>query len=138
MLNCGNNVLIVLVHYQRMMSLFIHTYTCTYTHMLFLSDCSGLNVQSECLCSLLVKQIKKFNVLSVKMKLFIIHRHCAPTFQLRKLSIGGRLGGSGFQRLPLAQGVIPKSWDRIPHQAPCREPAFPSACLCLSLCDSHE
>ena len=28
------------------------------------------------------------------------------------------MGGSAVERLPLAQGVIPGSWDRIPHQAP--------------------
>ena len=31
----------------------------------------------------------------------------------------GRLGGSAVERLPLAQGMIPESPDRVPHQAPC-------------------
>ena len=38
----------------------------------------------------------------------------------------------------LAQGTILESWDRIPLQAPCMEPASPSSCvsasLSLSLC----
>ena len=48
----------------------------------------------------------------------------------------GRLGGSMVEHLPLAQGVIMGSWDRIPHRAPRREPAFPSACVSASLCVS--
>ena len=41
---------------------------------------------------------------------------------------------------PLAQGVILESWDRVPHGAPCMEPASPSACVSasLSLCVSRE
>lgn len=27
------------------------------------------------------------------------------------------------ERLPLAQGVIPESWDQVPHRAPSGEPA---------------
>ena len=39
----------------------------------------------------------------------------------------GHLGGSVVERLPLAKVVIPGSWDPVLHQAPCREPASPSA-----------
>ena len=46
----------------------------------------------------------------------------------------GCLGGSVVEHLPLAQGMIPESWDLVPHQAPCREPASPSACVSASLC----
>ena len=35
--------------------------------------------------------------------------------------------------LPLAQGVIPQSPDRVPHRAPCMEPASPSAYISASL-----
>ena len=35
--------------------------------------------------------------------------------------------------LPLAQGVILESWDRVQHRAPCMEPASPSACVFASL-----
>ena len=45
----------------------------------------------------------------------------------------GRLGGSAVERLPSAQGVILESQDRVPHQAPCMEPASPSACVSASL-----
>ena len=41
----------------------------------------------------------------------------------------GHLGGSVVKCLPLAQGMIPRSWDRVQHQAPCRKPASPSACV---------
>ena len=39
---------------------------------------------------------------------------------------------------PSAQGVILETRDRIPHQAPCMEPASPFACMSafLSLCVS--
>ena len=45
----------------------------------------------------------------------------------------GRLGGSAVERLPLAQGVILETQDRVPHQASCMEPAFPSAYVSASL-----
>ena len=48
----------------------------------------------------------------------------------------GHLGCSAVERLPLAQGVIPEFWDRVPRGAPCMEPASPSAfsaSLCVSL-----
>ena len=41
-------------------------------------------------------------------------------------------------------GVILETWDRVPHQAPCMEPASPSACVsaslcvCVCVCVSHE
>ena len=38
------------------------------------------------------------------------------------------------EHLPLVQGVIPGSWDQVPHQAPCKEPTSPSMSLPLSLC----
>ena len=44
----------------------------------------------------------------------------------------GRPGGSVVEHLPLAQGVIPGVLDRIPHWAPCEEPAYVSASLCVS------
>ena len=34
---------------------------------------------------------------------------------------------------PSAQGLILETLDRIPHQAPCMEPASPSACVSASL-----
>ena len=50
----------------------------------------------------------------------------------------GSLGGSAVECLPLAQGVILETWDGVPHQAPCREPASLSAYVSASLCISHE
>ena len=49
----------------------------------------------------------------------------------------GHLGGSVVECLPLAQGMILESQDRVPHQAPCMGPASPSVSLLLSLCVSH-
>ena len=43
------------------------------------------------------------------------------------------LGGSGVEHLPLAQGVIPGSWDRVLPQAPSGEHAYPSAYISASL-----
>ena len=40
----------------------------------------------------------------------------------------GRLGGSVVEHLTLAQGMIPESWDRVPHWASCMDPASPFAC----------
>ena len=63
--------------------------------------------------------------------------HRAGTFStflgFIKMSFG-LLGDSVVKGLPLAQGVILGSWDQIPHQAPCEEPASPSACVSASLC----
>ena len=48
-----------------------------------------------------------------------------------RLSNWGYLGGSVIEHLTLAQGVIPGSWDQVPHGAPRREPASPSASVSL-------
>ena len=45
----------------------------------------------------------------------------------------GRLCGSVVEHLPLAQSMIPGSWDPVPHQASHREPASPSDCVSASL-----
>ena len=50
-----------------------------------------------------------------------------------EMNLSGHLGGSVVERLPSAQGLIPGSWDRVPHRAPCRKPASPSACVSASL-----
>ena len=61
--------------------------------------------------------------------------------QGQKGRLGGSLGGSVVWRLPLAQGAILESRDRVPRRAPGMELASPSACdtlcplsLSLSLC----
>ena len=38
--------------------------------------------------------------------------------------------------LPSAQGMILETRDRVARQAPCMEPASPSACVSASLCVS--
>ena len=48
----------------------------------------------------------------------------------------GHLGWSVVECLPLAQVVIPGSWDRVLHQAPRMEPASTSAYVSASLCVS--
>ena len=52
----------------------------------------------------------------------------------------GCQGGSAVVHLSLAEGVVLELQDRVPHRAPCMEPASPSAydSACLSLCVSHE
>ena len=37
----------------------------------------------------------------------------------------GRLGGSAVEHLPLAQGMIPGFWDRVPHPVPHRNLLLP-------------
>ena len=71
-------------------------------------------------------------------------RERVKTTMLNKESLKGNseghLGGSAVECLPLAQGVILGSWDRVPHRASCMEPASPSAYVSasLSLCASYE
>ena len=55
-----------------------------------------------------------------------------------KINTLGHLGGSVVGHLPLAQGMIPESWDRVPHQASCMKPASLSDCVSAYLCVSHE
>ena len=54
----------------------------------------------------------------------------------KKISVQGHLGGSVVEHLPLAQVMIPGSWDGVSHQAPQREPASLPVSLPLSLCVS--
>ena len=50
-------------------------------------------------------------------------------------SLQGHLGGSAVECLPSGQGVIPRSWNWVPHRAPHRGACFSLClCLCLSLC----
>ena len=55
---------------------------------------------------------------------------------VRNETAWGRLAGSAVECLPSAQVVIPGSWDRVPHRAPCKEPPSPSACVSASVCVS--
>ena len=48
----------------------------------------------------------------------------------------GHLGGSVVERLPLAQGVILGSWDRVPYRDPLGELASASVCVSAFLCVS--
>ena len=49
-----------------------------------------------------------------------------------KVIYRGSLGGSAVQRLPLAQGAIPESLDRVLLRVPGVEPASPSVCVSAS------
>ena len=60
----------------------------------------------------------------------------ASVFKLSRT--GGSLDGLAVKHLPLAQGVVLESQDRVPHRAPCMEPASLSAYISASLCVSHE
>ena len=53
-----------------------------------------------------------------------------PTIEIEVL---GHMSSSEVERLPSAQVVIPGSWNRVPHQAPLRELASPSASLSVDL-----
>ena len=50
-----------------------------------------------------------------------------------RMGYAGHLGGSVVGHLRLAQGVIQGSWNQVPHWAPLRESASPSACVSASL-----
>ena len=61
---------------------------------------------------------------------FLYHPIASPnsTYQKHfKEQIWAALWHSGLAP-PAAQGVILETWDRVPHRAPCMEPASPSAC----------
>ena len=55
--------------------------------------------------------------------------------EIKKKSVGIRNAwvAQWLNSLPSAQGMILGSRDRVPHQAPCRGPASPSACVSASL-----
>ena len=55
-----------------------------------------------------------------------------------KIKINKNENSTGDAWVPSAQGMIPESRDRVPNQAPCMEPASPSACASASLCVSYE
>ena len=57
----------------------------------------------------------------------------SPVLGSKNINKQGCLGGSAVWCLPLAEGVILETRDRVPHQAPCMEPASPSACVSASL-----
>ena len=61
------------------------------------------------------------------LEIKICRKHCINT------PLGGLLGGSVVERLPLARGMTLGSRDRVPGRAPCVEPASPSACVSVSL-----
>ena len=55
-----------------------------------------------------------------------------PLIFIYKLCIHGTPGWLS-EHLPLAQLIIPRSWDWVPHRVPCMEPASSSACVSASL-----
>ena len=75
---------------------------------------------------------------SILYNIFLLSIHVNPTNNFQDISkkVKGILSGSVVERLPLAQVVMPGSWDRVLHLAPRREPASPSACVSASLCVS--
>ena len=79
----------------------------------------------------------------IRLSPILVIRGCSIVFHLhqikyclKQMDLQGHLGGSVVECLPLAQVVILGSWDRVPHQAPRREPASPSACVSASICVS--
>ena len=50
-----------------------------------------------------------------------------------KAGTHGQPGWFSSLALPLAQGRILETRDRVPHRGPCMEPASPSACVSASL-----
>ena len=56
----------------------------------------------------------------------------------KEIILGGTWVAQSVKQLPSTQVMIPGSWDRVLHWAPCREPASPSAYVSASLCVSHE
>ena len=67
----------------------------------------------------------------------VIHWKSSVRKALKMLLLGQPGWLSGLVP-PSAQGVILETWDRIPHQAPCMEPASPPLPLSLCVCVSRE
>ena len=54
-------------------------------------------------------------------------------FKCSKTSLQGQSRWLSSLALPSAQGLILETWDRVPCQATCMEPASPSACVSVSV-----
>ena len=80
-------------------------------------------------CPIQFCDFRMFNYFLIKY----VHSYFYIFSVVRKIILGGCLGGSAVERLPLTQGMIPGSWDPMLHWAPCKEPASPSAYLSASL-----
>ena len=50
----------------------------------------------------------------------------------------GQPGGLSGLALPWVRGLVLETSNGVPCQAPCTEPASPSACVSVSLCVSHD
>ena len=59
--------------------------------------------------------------------------YCILNILLISLPTGKHLGGSVVEHLPLAQVMIPESWDQVLNQNLHREPASPSTYISASL-----
>ena len=70
----------------------------------------------------------QFSLSAISLKTF----RCSQWNQLKNF-FQRSLGGSVVEHLPSSQSVIPGSWDQVLHQAPCMEPASPSACVSAPL-----
>ena len=89
------------------------------------------NFTSSVRCSLTVTKLAPQRPCSQHWDQCLAHRK-----QSKMIYIQGHLSGSVVEHLPLAQAVIPGSWDRVRHPVPRREPASPSAYVSASLCVS--
>ena len=83
--------------------------------------------------------IAKFNALyieNIRLLKQNFQKFLVIATRIRKLKLG-QPGWLSSLAPPWVQGLILETRDRVPRQAPCTEPASPSACVCafsLSLC----
>ena len=103
---------------------------------------SSVNIDQFCLFKILIKlyiQEKCIHIVSIQLVEFSqMEPHHEPAFRSKNKTLGC-LGGSAVECLPLAQGVIPDSRDRVPHWASCMEPTPPpSASLSVSLMNKEK
>ena len=85
------------------------------------------------LASLIKKQREKTQINKIMNEKGETTTNTKEIQTILKTYYGGSLGGSEVWRLPLAQGTILDSWDRVPRQASGMEPASPSSCVSASL-----
>ena len=68
----------------------------------------------------------------MSLPLCVSHESINKILKKKKKKKTGQAQWLSGLALPSAQGVILEIWDRVPSQAPCMEPASPSACVSAS------
>lgn len=85
-------------------------------------ECEARPAEEFCLSSPDLQQVRGSEKAKVEHE-----RTLQSLVSLIRTTLKGHLGDSVVEHL--AQVVIPGSWDGVPHRAPCKDSASPSACV---------